>query len=213
MSRNSGRGGRGRQGDHQRQNNQRDNDELDFTSEEEGQRGQPDADAAADDHSAAAVQRPNNYVRWSTEKVLMVLQALVDAPSRCSQTNRFDAANNIEGQPKTNLSLMECVFFCVFLVIACLFFCSYGDWKIVYTETAEFLSTSPSFLALNKNKTIQVSTIKNKVAEWSAKVDDQRRGWNPSAEFDDCAIHAPWILLIIKLQKSKKASKAIFLIY
>jgi hypothetical protein len=99
-----------------------------------------------------------------------------------------------------------------FLVIACLFFCSYGDWKTVYIESAEFLSASPSFLALNKNKSIRVSTIKNKLADWSNKVDEQRRGWTPSSEFDSCMIHAPWIQLVIKLQKAKKASKVILFI-
>lgn len=91
-----------------------------------------------------------------------------------------------------------------------LLFCSYGDWKDVYEETAEFLSVSPSFLELNKHKTIQVSTLKNKLAEWSTQVDNQRRDWDPISEFDDCQIHAPWILLVIQIQKSKKASKVSF---
>jgi hypothetical protein len=214
MSGNSGRGGRERQGQHQRVSQQHDDYELNSEDEEAQGELRPIALPAAA-AAAAAVYRPipNSYLRWSKEKVLMVLQTIVDAPSRMSQTNKFESSNNADGQPKTNLSRMECVFFCVFLVIACLFFCSYGDWKLVYNDTAEFLSASPSFLALNKNKVIQVSTIKNKVAEWSAQVDEQRRGWNPSpVEYDDCTIHAQWIIFVIKLQKSEKASKAIFFI-
>lgn len=208
MSGNSGRGGRERQGNHQRDSRRND---VDLSASESGE----DSQIPADPLAAAAVQRPfrpNVYVRWSTEKVLVVLQAIIDAPSRLHQTNKFDTANNVEGQPKTNLCRLECVFFCVFLVIASLFFCSYGDWKVVYEETAEFLSASPAFLALNKSKTIRMSTIKAKVGEWSTQVDDQRRGWNPSADYDDCQTHAQWIVLVIKLQKAKKASKVIIFI-
>jgi hypothetical protein len=101
MSANSGRGGRERQGQHQRGR------ELDITSEEEADGGQPRRPAAAP--VAAAVQRLNNYVRWSNDKVLMVLEALHSAPTRIYQSNRFDATNNIEGEPKINLSRLECV--------------------------------------------------------------------------------------------------------
>ena len=111
MSEHSGRGGRYRQGEYQR-GSQRSELDLETSSEDEAA-----AARGGGDNAAAAVQRPirpNSYVRWSPDKVKMVLEAIVEAPSRIHQTNRFDAANNIEGQPKTALNLLEFVSVCVF---------------------------------------------------------------------------------------------------
>jgi hypothetical protein len=86
--------------------------------------------------------------------------------------------------------------------------CSWGDFKLVLLETSEFLSASAAFLAINKGKGIQPSTIKNKLGEWMHTVDAQRSGWVGGGQtYEECAIHAPWIYLILQIQQAKKKSK------
>ena len=80
--------------------------------------------------------------------------------------------------------------------------------RIVMADSAHFLSASPSFLQLNKNKPIKESTLKNKMLEWSRKVEEMRTGWEGGHEaFDSCATHAEWVTLIIQVQRAKKNSE------
>lgn len=85
---NSGHGGRERQGLHQRDNAGADEFNISSGSDDEEQPQNPPADAVQRPF------RPNTYVRWSTDKVLVVLQAIEAAPTRINQTIRFETANN-----------------------------------------------------------------------------------------------------------------------
>lgn len=101
----SGRGGRGRQGEHQRGN-----DEQLGLSETDDAAGEVAPASAA---AATAAGSHHNYTRWQTPKVIIALQALIDAPQRILQTSRFGTSLNHDEQLKTNLSRLECViFFC-----------------------------------------------------------------------------------------------------
>lgn len=46
---------------------------------------------------------------------------------------------------------------------------------MVYNNSTEFLNGSPSFLTANREKTIQASTVKNNIQDWTKLVENQRR--------------------------------------
>jgi hypothetical protein len=76
--------------------------------------------------------------------------------------------------------------------------------KIVLENSAQFLSTCPSFLALNLQKSIQASTVKTRLAEWTQQVIEDRNGWaTGAAAYDQCVTHPEWKKMIIQMEKMK----------
>ena len=73
---------------------------------------------------------------------------------------------------------------------------------MVYNNSTEFLNGSPSFLTANREKTIQASTVKNNIQDWTKLVENQRRTYamGPGA-FEQLQTHPEWIKLTIKFIK------------
>ncbi len=70
-----------------------------------------------------------------------------------------------------------------------------------------FLNTSPSFLHENKNQTIKLSTLKNKLNEWLRSVRSDRDGYAMGQQaFYDLATHPESTKLIIDIVKMQDAA-------
>jgi hypothetical protein len=198
---NSGRGGRERQGAAQqrRQNNRDDLELSDSSSSEDEHNLQPNVNAS----------RRSSYSLWTEEKMSVVLQAIIDTPRRMLQSppaeSGFDRVFNKSGDQKVSIDKLECVV-TAFPICLCvimypnILFCSYGDMGKVIENTCVFLNGSASFLQLNKRKSIQLSTLKNKLSEWQRVVRSDRDSYAMGQEaFYDLPTHPESVKLTIQI--------------
>jgi hypothetical protein len=101
----SGRDGRARQGEAQRNDR-----EVDI---EEGSGGESDGSDGSESQEraipAVVVARASRYSLWCAQKTIMSLQAIIQAPNRLFQTNSWPAnkSHTPAGLPKNSLARLQ----------------------------------------------------------------------------------------------------------
>jgi hypothetical protein len=80
------------------------------------------------------------------------------------------------------------------------YFCIYGEMGKVIENACAFVNGSPSFLQHNRQKTIKLSTLKNKLTEWLRDVRAERDSHDMGADaFYDIGSHSDSTKLVIQI--------------